>query len=284
MKTPANAGDYPAIWADDHNDASPPYNYDHFDHPIMQFLGGVEGAHENGAEEVYLPNDGWRPSTLIGVWDPTQNNVPSISPGPAGIIVFGPAFGDESRGYICYEAGHKLNKNYGPENIAAIRAFFNFSLMAAAGKAIEPLSVVPKSQESGKTYSLSASATGGSGNYQFEWSSSCGGTFSNSQSANTSFTAPEVTQPTECVITVVVTDGCGTRTAFDNVTVTIYPPEICGNGLDDDNDGLTDCDDPDCSGVLYAESVVASTGVTNPAYATGSADNTGAELYDTGDQ
>ncbi|MAT53783.1 MAG: hypothetical protein CMN32_04835 [Saprospirales bacterium] len=284
METPANAGDYPAIWADNHNDASPPYDYDHFDHPIMQFLGGVEGVHENGTEEVYLPNDGWRPSTLIGVWDPTQNNVPSLSPGPAGIIVFGPAFGDESRGYICYEAGHKLNKNYGPENIAAIRAFFNFSLMAAAGKAIEPLSVVPKSQESGKTYSLSASATGGSGNYQFEWSSSCGGTFSNSQSANTSFTAPEVTQPTECVITVVVTDGCGTRMAFDNVTITIYPQEICGNGLDDDNDGLTDCDDPDCSGVLYAESVVASTGVTNPAYATGSADNTGAELYDTGDQ
>jgi hypothetical protein len=26
------------------------------------------------------------------------------------------------------------------------------------------------------------------------------------------------------------------------------PREICGNGLDDDHNGLTDCDDPDCAG------------------------------------
>src|SRR5262249_27500818 len=27
------------------------------------------------------------------------------------------------------------------------------------------------------------------------------------------------------------------------------PLEVCGNGLDDDQDGRTDCDDPDCFGV-----------------------------------
>ncbi|MEZ4961535.1 MAG: LamG-like jellyroll fold domain-containing protein [Saprospiraceae bacterium] len=32
----------------------------------------------------------------------------------------------------------------------------------------------------------------------------------------------------------------------------ICRPEICGNGIDDDNDGLVDCDDPDCSDNLAA--------------------------------
>ena len=36
---------------------------------------------------------------------------------------------------------------------------------------------------------------------------------------------------------------------FDEVIVVdsiCDPSEICDNGLDDDGDGLTDCDDPDC--------------------------------------
>jgi hypothetical protein len=28
-----------------------------------------------------------------------------------------------------------------------------------------------------------------------------------------------------------------------------WPDEVCGNGLDDDADGLTDCEDPDCDGL-----------------------------------
>ena len=155
--------------------------------------------------------------------------------------------------------------------------------MAAAGKAIVPLSVVPTSQQSGQTYTLSASATGGTGNYQFQWSSSCGGTFSNSQAANTSFTAPEVSESTQCVITVVVTDDCGTRTAFDNVTITILPSEICGNGLDDDNDGLIDCADNDCLGNQYAAEVVLDQGVSKEYKALGSPDDDGAKMYDNGD-
>ena len=33
---------------------------------------------------------------------------------------------------------------------------------------------------------------------------------------------------------------------FDAVEVTWNCTEICNNGIDDDGDGLTDCDDPDC--------------------------------------
>ena len=37
--------------------------------------------------------------------------------------------------------------------------------------------------------------------------------------------------------------------------------EICDNGLDDDGDGLTDCDDPDC-GVSVADFTVSTTDAT----------------------
>ena len=91
MATPSTPGDSPAVWAGDHDDATPPYSYAHFDHPIMQFIGGVEGAHENGAEQVYLPREAWRPSSLVGVWDPSQSNVPGLSPsGPFSILALWP--------------------------------------------------------------------------------------------------------------------------------------------------------------------------------------------------
>lgn len=38
------------------------------------------------------------------------------------------------------------------------------------------------------------------------------------------------------------------------------PQEICGNGIDDDGDGLIDCDDPSCSGVMDCPALGASSG------------------------
>ncbi len=59
--------------------------------------------------------------------------------------------------------------------------------------------------------------------------------------------------------TVTVTTGLGC-TATDQVTITVIAcPEICDNGLDDDNDGLTDCADPDCAGPA-----ITSVAKTNP--------------------
>ena len=47
--------------------------------------------------------------------------------------------------------------------------------------------------------------------------------------------------------TITYTDGNGC-TATQNYTVTVNSClEICDNGIDDDGDGLTDCDDPDCT-------------------------------------
>ena len=62
------------------------------------------------------------------------------------------------------------------------------------------------------------------------------------------------------------------------------PQEICDNGIDDDSDGLVDCDDPDCETSGYADVVVSQLGVSNSGNALGAPDTTAALLYDTGDQ
>lgn len=43
-----------------------------------------------------------------------------------------------------------------------------------------------------------------------------------------------------------------------------YAPEVCDNGLDDDNDGLADCEDPECSGDEHCVAVeICSDGIDN---------------------
>ena len=61
-------------------------------------------------------------------------------------------------------------------------------------------------------------------------------------------------------------------------------PEICDNGIDDDDDGLIDCADPDCTGDGNADVVFSSNGVVNRDEALGVPDGVGAQLYDIGDQ
>lgn len=104
----------------------------------MQFMGRLDAATRNGSEQVYLPTraggGAWSPTTKICVWDPAQSNIPTLSLGPAAIVVYGPAFGDTANGMIMYEAGHN-HDGTAPENIAAMRAMLNFSFDAPAKKA-----------------------------------------------------------------------------------------------------------------------------------------------------
>lgn len=90
----------------------------------------------------------------------------------------------------------------------------------------------------GATTSITASAVGGTTPYTYLWNNGLG----NSPTINTS---PISTT----TYTVTVTDNFGC-TGSDAIIVTIAAssscPEICGNGIDDDDDGLTDCFDPDC--------------------------------------
>lgn len=85
---------------------------------------------------------------------------------------------------------------------------------------------------------LTATAWDGDGAYSFAWSHGLG-------TGNNKTVAPATT--TTYSVTVTSGSGC---TATDQVTVTIVPcSENCYNNIDDDGDGLVDCDDPDCNAV-----------------------------------
>jgi hypothetical protein len=91
-------------------------------------------------------------------------------------------------------------------------------------------------------------------------------------------TAISVSQPG----TYQVTATSGNCTASTSVVITVCPAETCGNGIDDDLNGLTDCEDPICApNVLAAIAGVDSTcfGSTVPLVASGD----GSFLWSTGE-
>jgi hypothetical protein len=198
-----------------HSDGSLPFNYNNPADPVMQFVGIVDGATNNGSERIYLPKSGggWRPTTSIGVYDATHANVPSLSPGPAAVIAYGRGFGSSTRGWVMYEGGH--NHNSGgtvAERVAAQRAFFNFSFFTTSDKNawfdVElnnvPETLVPNSTIT-ITFTLPSSVN--LNDYTVQWSSSCGGSFSstgNPQSIN--YTAPGTSSA--CVITANLVNAC----------------------------------------------------------------------------
>ena len=209
----------------DHSDATPPYSYRFPNDGEMQFMGIADGAMQNGSEQIFLPKLGssWRPTTRVAVYDPSQINVPGISPGEAGAILYGRAFGDYNRGEVMYTGGHNVN-NGGSPATAAMRAFFNFSFLSVYDKAINPTIVGPINLVSLNTYTYQATlpVNSNAGNYTYHWISSCGGTFSNPFDTVTTFTAPLISSCTPCVIYCTVTDGCG-REYYQAQDVSICP-------------------------------------------------------------
>ncbi len=232
-----------------HAGGSIPYVARLFDDPIAQYIGTTDLAQNNGSENIYIPKQAsdpggatrWRATTKIIAYDPSQANVPApnINNGNvAATIVYGRAFGDNSRNYVIYESGHSLNKGTAAD-IPAQRAFFNFSffqtipkspsltfLGLTSGQIIQggvaiPLSVTATSPLSGITFT-------------YQWSSSCGGTFTNPTAASTTFVPPSVLSTTSCVVKCVVTDNCG-RKAFVAIPITVNPtlqPPVAQNDLD----------------------------------------------------
>ena len=90
----------------------------------------------------------------------------------------------------------------------------------------------------GNSAVLTASASGGVAPYSYMWNQYLG-------TGVTKTVIPPAT--TTYVVTVTSTSGC---TGADSVTVqVVLCTEDCANGLDDDGDGLIDCEDPNCSGI-----------------------------------
>ena len=200
------------IMFNDHGDGTPPYSYRYPAEAEMQFMGVADGAMQNGSEQIFLPavTSSWRASTKVAVYDPTQQNVPSSSPGEAGAIVYGRGLGDISRGKVMYTGGHNIEKGTA-DAVAAMRAFFNFSFLSVYDKATDPNISGPINVTSLNTYTYRVSLPEGynPSNYSFHWTSSCGGTFSNPFDTATNFTAPAISDCTPCVLYCTITDGCG---------------------------------------------------------------------------
>jgi hypothetical protein len=204
-----------------------PYLYSNPQSPYMQFMGIIDGATKNGSEKVYLPSifGGWRPSTTVSVWDPNQIDVLNgDSPGKAAIIAFGHGFGDVNRGKVMYEAGHSHNIN-SQDGIAAQRAMLNFSFDSPQGKSpkITSLTSVATIVCGANSIGLSITATSPTNSpLTYQWSSSCGGTFSNATGTTTNFIISASAIQVNCIVSVVVTDACGRR-AFKSYPITIEP-------------------------------------------------------------
>ena len=206
-----------------HDGGTPPYTYATTlgSDPIMQFMGTIDAATENGSEQIYLPakSSAWRPSATVLVWDPDHPDLTSqggASPGEAAKLVYGRGFGDDTNGYVMYEGGHSHNKGTAGD-VAAQRAFFNLHLMSGIERGVDTSVSVPEPVVANATVTVSGTITGGTPNYNYQWTSSCGGSFTtptgttSSTSVTTQFTAPGTGG--DCIIRLVVNDTCG-RTSF----------------------------------------------------------------------
>jgi uncharacterized repeat protein (TIGR01451 family) len=203
-------------------------------YPIMQFLGKIDGATQNGSEQIYIPDVGsqWRNETAIAIYDenntdavviPSKGIAPPSSQIKAAKMAFGPAFGIPSNGLVMYEAGHSHAKAALPDNIAAQRAFLNYTLLSGLVRGIRVNINLPNSVAAGGTVNLATSngggpavqVSGGSGIYRYQWYSNCGGSFSNPTGQSPIFTAPA--SGSVCTLRVVVNDSCNRRAIASDI-------------------------------------------------------------------
>ncbi len=216
-----------------HGDGSPPYTHQYPTDPVAQYMGKTDLAQLSGSEQIYLPKLGgaWNAGAKLIAYDPTQADVPIRSPGAAAAVVYGRAMDDPTRGFVMYEGGHDLNKG-SANDAAAQRIFFNFSFYYAVLKnpAITVTGLTEGQQiQSGNTIvGLNVVATSpiAGTTFTYQWSSSCGGSFSNPTGATTNFTAPAVANNTSCSISCVVTDNCGRsiNATFIIQIIAVHPP------------------------------------------------------------
>ncbi|NNC79816.1 MAG: DUF11 domain-containing protein, partial [Acidimicrobiales bacterium] len=214
-----------------------PYDYDVSagSDPIMQFLGRIDGATENGSEQIYLPNaDGWRPTTEILIHqgdhaDVAANGQGGLAGGEAVKLAYGRGFGNPDSGLVMYEGGHS-HAGGDPDNIAAMRAFLNLHLLAGIENGLKVETSAPESISAGATVDVSAVISGGAHDYDWEWQSSCGGSFavpSGSAAGDpvnvaTTFTAPATAGA--CSVKLLVSDTCQ-RVSFGS-SATVIAPDI----------------------------------------------------------
>jgi hypothetical protein len=219
--------------------ATSPFTYQYPTDPIMQFMGNMHEATKSGSEQWYIP-DG------TGQW---QSNVKrcvttstGTTPREGAAMVYGPAYGNSSNGWVMYEGGHDLGTtgSSATDRIAAVRAYFNYVLFTGIMRHVNVNFSLAASIQPGSTGVATATVSSGTAPYTYQWSSTMGGTFSNSQSATTVYTAPNLPNGTIDIIKLVVTDQCGRKNfIYQSVTLSSssLPVELISfNGKRNNND------------------------------------------------
>lgn len=119
----------------EHRYATPPYTHQFPADPVSQYLGRSDKALINGSERIFYPKKAnvWRQSAKQIIVDVSAPDVPLLSNGPGAVMIYGNGFGDARNGLVMYQASHDFSGDT-PENIAAMRAFFNWSFYAAEVK------------------------------------------------------------------------------------------------------------------------------------------------------
>lgn len=249
----------------DHNDGTPPYNYNPvtgiFNNgetagdPLMQFIGTMDGALQNGSEQIYIPEvEGWRDTTVLAITDDDNPEVidGTYPTGPAVALAYGRAFGDDDYGMVMYEASHRITGGTEAEDVAAARAYGNFLLHAGIERRPQiQMATIPIQLTVGDDFLALVSVSGIAPPFTYEWTDTCGGTFSNPDgpytppnTSSTYYPNPDIIDQERCFITFTVTDNCGRRNfrsfsiLIDNDTDSDGIVNV--NDLDDDNDGILD--------------------------------------------
>ncbi len=195
--------------------------YSNPSHPIMQFMGDMFPATDGGSEKWYIP-------LTTGAWNSNTINFASTGDGSGSrkgsVLVFGPAYNDPTNGYVMYGGGHDLDGSGSTVNkVAAQRAYFNFVLLGGYSKVFNvSMSGPPSKMKPKDSFPVHASATAISSSLTYEWTSTAGGTFTNPNTKNTVYNAPNFTTSIQEEIRVKVTDPCGRS----NFSVQIVPGDV----------------------------------------------------------
>ena len=204
-----------------HAGGVPPYTYTNSDNPFMQFMGTIDASTQNGLEQIYIPlSGGWRATTTVGIYDPKHPARYNLSNNPkyrAAIMAYGRGFGDPNRGYVMIEAAHSINASSNiPANVAAQRAFFNFSFMSGKGVTYNVnIAGIPTTFVTGTPTPVSFSfpPTLNASLFLITWSSGCGGIFADDPGfpgdpTHKIFTPPSLISTTPCTVSVSIKDPC----------------------------------------------------------------------------
>jgi Secretion system C-terminal sorting domain len=214
----------------DHADGTPVYSYSYPTDPVMQFMGTMDAACQNGSEQIFMPLSGssWLPATKLCVYDPTQSDVPAISAGPAAVTAYGFGFGDNTRGMVMYQGAHDISGGGAiAARVAAQRSFFNYSF-TVANTLKKPFDITINGVEEtiapywAYPLSFSVPAYVDLSKYTIQWSSSGGpGSFNVTNAQSVTFRGTGTVGQTY-IISVTLTDACGSTLQTANGTYYDY--------------------------------------------------------------